>query len=152
MLGVFSTYDAALGCCLVWVSVFSFHNFPRLLPVYLTDLEISNRLYTSLYQHQTYVWPFGGKPPLCWYWLVYSPDLPTLPCLSEELWVGSCIGDNIWGVRGWVYRWRDGMTSLPVTSQLVTRPARRPITGEFGRWRHSGCCYRIGPQPGLHHW
>ena len=41
-------------------------------PGYLTDLEISIRLYIQSYQHKTYVWRFGGKPPLYWQWLQYS--------------------------------------------------------------------------------
>ena len=66
MLGVFSAFDVAWGCCLVWDWCVCIHNFPRLLPVYLPIGRLAMAALQQNSQHKTYVWRFGGKPPLCW--------------------------------------------------------------------------------------
>ena len=52
--------------CRVWDLCFLGAQLPPPPPSVLTDWEISMRDWIPVYQHKTYVWRFGGKPPLCW--------------------------------------------------------------------------------------
>ena len=117
------------GVCVAWVS-----QLPPPPPSFLADWEISIWLHCSkMSQHKTYVWRFGGKPPLCWDFCC-NADQTSLPAPACR---GCCglvlLGDNNWSLLTGFYRTQSGRCLWRhVAVGPITEPHRVPALAGSG--------------------